>query len=135
MPSKVDQVCLCGLGVDCHCDLITHCYKCLATVWLMTKNNKPGAVCTNCGNAFRNPDTIDPDSNNHTEHQLADAFDLVKDSDDWRNPIRKHVPDTADINCIQKAVIHFTGTVATVSRRGDYFLIEATGYRNGPCGP
>lgn len=73
--------------------------------------------------------------------KLKEALDLVVDFEDWREPIKAHVTqpmlDKAGVTIqdVEQAVIHFTGTVATVQPTKNGWLVRAIGYRNGPCGP
>jgi len=71
----------------------------------------------------------------YSQEELQEAFDIVKDPEDWKNPIvwvGKMDDDT--LACVRAAIIHFTATEARVSDMGDGNLqIEAEGYRMGPC--
>lgn len=73
----------------------------------------------------------------YTQKQLENAFDIVADSSDWKAPIQAEIPRCQhDLNLLTEAVIHFTGTIPTIKPVGsNRYLIEAVGYRNGPCGP
>lgn len=67
---------------------------------------------------------------NYTQKQLSDAFDLVKNSKHWKNPINKSVV-TKDPNLIIEAVIHFTGSVPLcipVKNCKDKYSFKAAGY-------
>lgn len=74
----------------------------------------------------------------YTQGQLEAAFDIVKSSTHWKDPIDKiittpHLPGSLDL--IYEAVIHFTGTVPTFTTLKDNRTrVRAVGYRNGPCG-
>lgn len=72
-----------------------------------------------------------------THEQLSEAFDLVRDMDDWRKPINKTINvDDSMLPLIEEAIIYFTGTVPELTTTLDgLILVLAIGYRNGPCGP
>ena len=62
------------------------------------------------------------------------VFDVVKDPDDWRGPIRYvHKPeyDQLDRVVIDEAITFMTGTVP----EWDGNVVTSVGYRRGPCGP
>lgn len=62
---------------------------------------------------------------------LYDAFDSVKDSKDWKNPINKVLdnPTPKYLNLIDRAVIHFTGDGITVTPlKGGKVRVNAPGY-------
>lgn len=66
----------------------------------------------------------------YTKKQLADAFDLVKNRNNWKNPINKNVV-TKDPNLIVEAIIYFTGSVPfyiPVKNCKDKYLFKADGY-------
>ena len=81
---------------------------------------------------------------------LQAAFDLVKDTEDWKNDIYGSFkeddgtePITLDRvssgyctkDLMHEAIIHFTATVPTFSPLEEGRIhVEADGYRAGPCG-
>ncbi len=70
----------------------------------------------------------------YTDLEIARAFNLVKDQDDWKNPIDKIVPqDKRDI--LTYAVPYFTGTTAEFEPVDDpdELRCKAPGYYAGPC--
>lgn len=72
----------------------------------------------------------------YSQEELQEAFDIVKDPQDWKNPI-VWVGEMCDetLACVREAIVYFTATEATVSDMGDGNLqIEADGYRMGPAG-
>tara|TARA_Y100000310_G_C20549394_1_gene747263 strand:+ start:202 stop:441 length:240 start_codon:yes stop_codon:yes gene_type:complete len=77
-----------------------------------------------------------------SQAQLSEAFDRVQDPSDWRNAIDAFV--TVDwLKVTEEAIIHFTGTVPTVTRIPGAdnqlymtrYRLQSVGYRMGPCGP
>ncbi len=68
----------------------------------------------------------------YTDKQLSDAFDRVRDSKNWKNPIKADiiVVDEADRALITEAVIHYTGSVPTFTRKGNdaFTRVKAAGY-------
>lgn len=69
---------------------------------------------------------------------LKGAFDLVKTSYDWREPIDTSVDETCefDRDVLARAIEFFTGTTAKfVPRTAGGWWVKADGYRAGPCGP
>lgn len=62
-------------------------------------------------------------------------FRLVANKDDWKAPISAFVPATISLEAVRDAVIHFTGTVPEFTMTQQGWMVRATGYRCGPCGP
>ena len=56
-----------------------------------------------------------------TQEELSAAFDLVKDKERWKNPIDTTLDscDEEKQRLIEDAIIHFTGSVADVTRLKD----------------
>jgi hypothetical protein len=72
--------------------------------------------------------------------RFAKAFELVQNSEHWKNPIDKFVTtaqvrQVGGLDTIRQAVVHFTGTTPTIKVKVGGYQISAVGYRNGPCGP
>lgn len=70
------------------------------------------------------------------QEQLAAAFDRVKDTRDWRAPIRTVIP-VGERAVVEQAVRWFTHTVPVflpAPGREDHLLVRAPGYRLGPAG-
>jgi hypothetical protein len=68
--------------------------------------------------------------------QLASAFDRVRDSRDWKAPIRAVIP-VEDRPVVEQAVLWFTETVPTFETapgEPDQLVVRAMGYRLGPAG-
>ena len=66
--------------------------------------------------------------------ELTAAFQLVANRDHWKNAISARVEADADLELIQEAIIHFTGTVPTFERcPSGRVLVKAAGYYAGPC--
>lgn len=63
------------------------------------------------------------------QSQLAAAFDLVAPKPNWKMPInaKLHRID-CDETLLSDAVIHFTGSVPTITRRGGWRHVKAAGY-------
>ena len=71
-----------------------------------------------------------------THDQLANAFDRVRDSRDWKAPIRAEI-DESDRPVVELAVIRFTATVPAfepVPGRKGRLTVIAAGYGRGPWG-
>jgi hypothetical protein len=71
-----------------------------------------------------------------THAQLTEAFDRVRDQNDWKGPIFAEIPAT-ERRVVQKAIYWFTATVpvfAAVPRNAERVIVTATGYRLGPAG-
>ena len=77
--------------------------------------------------------------------KYGSLFDyLVKDMDDWKDPIRSYIPIKLwekykfDEAFVSAAVNFFTATPATVTydgRKGDEgYWVESVGYYDGPAG-
>jgi hypothetical protein len=65
----------------------------------------------------------------YTHEQLSAAFDMVKNPENWKNPINAIVPESADITLITEAIRFFTGSVSKVEPMGDNSVkITALGY-------
>jgi len=69
--------------------------------------------------------------------ELSAAFDKVKPSEDWKNPIHTKVHvglgirRADNIELLTQAIIYFTGCVPTISALPDWeelVLVEAAGY-------
>lgn len=73
---------------------------------------------------------------NKNYEQLREAFQLVQDNEDWKNPINKRValPKHISVEDVLQAITHFTGTVGDFMPCGDEYIFVADGYRMGPCG-
>jgi hypothetical protein len=72
----------------------------------------------------------------YTHAELTEAFERVRDQDDWKGPIFAEIPAT-ERRVVQKAIYWFTATVpvfATVPRSPERLIVTATGYRLGPAG-
>lgn len=68
--------------------------------------------------------------------RLAAAFDRVRDSRDWKAPIRSVIP-AEERPVVEQAVLWFTETVAafeTDPREPNRLVVTAMGYRFGPAG-
>ena len=68
--------------------------------------------------------------------QLAAAFDRVRDSRDWKAPIRAEIR-AAEQPVVEKAVLWFTDTVPRFEPapgQTDRLVVTAPGYRFGPAG-
>ena len=72
----------------------------------------------------------------YTREQLEKAFDSVRDSEHWKNPIKKVLKlKGLDVALIKEAVIFFTSTSASfTSLPKNKVLVEADGYYMGPAG-
>lgn len=65
----------------------------------------------------------------YTQEQLHEAFDLVKDRDNWKMPVDTVIPYGSDTDVITSAVIHFTGSVPSFITLNDGSLrVYAAGY-------
>lgn len=78
----------------------------------------------------------------YRESELIEAFNRVKNKEDWKAPIRAVLGPTteAELALIEYAIQFYTATTARVTHKVDAngtvtaTLIEADGYRAGPAG-
>lgn len=69
------------------------------------------------------------------QKDLEKAFDLVKDPEDWRNPIYACI-ESEQKEAVREAIIHFTATEPNFTHvNSSHCIVQADGYRNGPAGP
>ena len=70
--------------------------------------------------------------------KMTKAFALVQPKTHWKDPIDAFVSDVSvesmGIDAVRESVIHFTGTVPSITRAQSGYHIKALGYRAGPCG-
>ena len=73
----------------------------------------------------------------YTQEQLEAAFKLVENKAHWKGPINTVVPADTDLDLIQAAIEHFTGTEADIVPMSgpnfSGFLVQAPGYWAGLC--
>ncbi len=71
----------------------------------------------------------------YTDDQLRAAFKLVQNKTDWKKPVRATVKDCADdqVNMIESAIMHFTGTIPSSERKGKDVKFTAAGYYMMGC--
>jgi hypothetical protein len=95
--------------------------------------------CKGCGEETElfNAGYCDPCHNvkvhaGYTRRELKEAFELVQDTQNWKNPINRMVPTCsgADLNLITSAVVFFAGCVPTfrVDRKTGCTIVKAAGY-------
>ena len=62
--------------------------------------------------------------------ELSVAFDRVKDSERWKNPICSLMapPTDEERQIIFEAIVFYTGSLATFTPEGDLVRVEAAGY-------
>ncbi len=67
-----------------------------------------------------------------TRRELSKAFDLVKDSDHWKNPINCVIKDPGQetLNLIEQSVAFFAGCETQITKSGKFVAISAAGYFN-----
>ena len=66
--------------------------------------------------------------------QLSDAFEAVRAFGDWKARILAYV-SAKNLAVIEAAIVFFTATEPTVTPvPGNWYRIEAAGYRMGPAG-
>lgn len=71
---------------------------------------------------------------NYTPEQLSAAFDKVRNSIHWKDPIHK-VIDFKDKEIVSVAISYFTATEAKFVDIGyGKLIVKADGYRRGPAG-
>lgn len=66
-----------------------------------------------------------------TQEQLHAAFTLVQNKTNWKNPINATIenPGEEQVACIEEAVIHFTGSIASVNAlKNGKIRVRAEGY-------
>lgn len=71
----------------------------------------------------------------YTRKQLQDAFEQVRDPNDWKAPIDKVIGmDAAQVT--MRAIEFFTATqpMMTYAKRGGKVRVQSIGYRLGPAG-
>jgi hypothetical protein len=70
-----------------------------------------------------------------TKQQLSDAFDLIKDQDDWKAPISANIP-VDKFEVAAAACTFYTSTHLFYEEADELgtFDVSATGYRMGPAG-
>jgi hypothetical protein len=59
---------------------------------------------------------------------LEEHFKLVRPELHWKSPIEAVVPAGADLNCLESAIIYFTGSSGEFIKRGNSTLVIALGY-------
>lgn len=64
----------------------------------------------------------------YTQQQLSDAFDLVKNRENWKLPINALVPSDADKRLIEAACIYFAGSPCEFIKQGKRLRVVAAGY-------
>lgn len=69
----------------------------------------------------------------YTHGDLSEAFDEVKNEENWKYPIdtvipKKSLPYKEDI--YREAIVYFTGSVPTFTKIGEFVRIRADGYYN-----
>ena len=62
------------------------------------------------------------------QKRLSDLFDLVKPKKHWKDKINAVVPVDADLDGIDEAIIHFTGSVPTITKTKTGYKVKAAGY-------
>ncbi len=85
-------------------------------------------------NVFINNETGTPFS----RAQLSEAFSLVSDAGDWKNPVdacvtpfcasERNVRLADLLRMIEEAVIFYTGSVPTIENDGGSYSVRAVGY-------
>jgi hypothetical protein len=69
--------------------------------------------------------------------EMEEAFDAIKDKDDWKAPISALIP-MSEFELYADAVMFFTGTRIRVRGHNPegqgVLFISSKGYRNGPAG-
>jgi hypothetical protein len=70
-----------------------------------------------------------------SEQELSDAFDLIKDKDDWKDPISATIPANK-FEIAAAACVFYTSTVLEYEEadEADTCNVHAVGYRMGPAG-
>jgi len=62
------------------------------------------------------------------QSELTAAFNLVADKTNWKYPVNALVSMSADLGLISDAVVHFTGSVPTMSFLPMAVAVRADGY-------
>jgi hypothetical protein len=65
-----------------------------------------------------------------TRDQMQRAFDMVRNTDDWKKPVNKSFkfPGERNLSCLDAAIIHLTGSVPTICITGNRVKVTAAGY-------
>ena len=69
--------------------------------------------------------------NKYSDEQMKQAFDLVKDKEHWKNPIKVTLPFTTSeetLDIIFEAVVYYTGSMAEIYKVKKGYRVEAIGY-------
>jgi hypothetical protein len=59
---------------------------------------------------------------------LEQHFNLVRPELHWKAPIEAVVPPGTDLNCLESAIIYFTGSSGEFIKKGDSTVVIAPGY-------
>lgn len=66
----------------------------------------------------------------YTDEDLGAAFDSVKNSKNWKNPINRLISNDADRELIARAIIYFTGSRPEFIEQNGKTRVIASGYYN-----
>ena len=69
-----------------------------------------------------------PTFRGYTHAVLESQFNLIRPELHWKAPIEAEVPPNADFNCIEAAIIYFTGSSGEFIKDGGKTLVIAPGY-------
>ena len=66
----------------------------------------------------------------YTDEELGAAFDRVKNSKNWKNPINRLISNDEDRELITKAIIHYTGSCPEFIEQNGKTRVISIGYYN-----
>ncbi len=69
----------------------------------------------------------------YTDEQMRAAFELVKNKEHWKNPVRATLPFTTSeetLDIIFEAIIYYTGSFPEIYKNKKGYRVEAEGYYN-----
>jgi len=66
----------------------------------------------------------------YTKRELVEAFDLVRDRENWKNPIKCSLSTkyTALLPVIESAIVYYTGSTPSFEESEDKIVVTAPGY-------
>jgi hypothetical protein len=59
---------------------------------------------------------------------LESHFNLIRPELHWKAPIEAQVPPGTDLNCVEAAIIYFTGSSGEFVKKGGATVVVAPGY-------
>jgi len=69
-----------------------------------------------------------PTFRGYAHEVLESHFNMVRPELHWKAPIEAEVPAGTDLNCIESAIIYFTGSSGEFIRQNGKTIVVAPGY-------